>query len=279
MSNLLLRSISGSAYVAIVVCAVLLKNPAVYVAVFSLFALMGVWEYSRLVQNNRTRPIRSIVDGLAASYIFTITLFSGISGIDRILYVPYVAYLLYIFIRNLYTEGENGMTDLAKTILGQVYVAGGLSMANFIAFSSDSMTFADFNSPLLLSVFILIWVNDTGAYIVGSTLGRHKMAPKISPKKSWEGFVGGVVFAMICAMLLGHFWIRNGMDWYVWALVGGIAAVAATWGDLVESKLKRTAGVKDSGWIIPGHGGILDRIDSVLITLPFVYVMLLIINY
>ncbi len=279
MSNLLLRSISGSAYVAIVVCAVLLKNPAVYVAVFSLFALMGVWEYSRLVQNNRTRPIRSIVDGLAASYIFTITLFSGISGIDRILYVPYVAYLLYIFIRNLYTEGENGMTDLAKTILGQVYVAGGLSMANFIAFSSDSMTFADFNSPLLLSVFILIWVNDTGAYIVGSTLGRHKMAPKISPKKSWEGFVGGVVFAMICAMLLGHFWIRNGMEWYVWALVGGIAAVAATWGDLVESKLKRTAGVKDSGWIIPGHGGILDRIDSVLITLPFVYVMLLIINY
>ena len=116
---------------------------------------------------------------------------------------------------------------------------------------------------LLLTVFVAIWANDTGAYLAGSTFGKHKLFPSVSPKKSWEGFFGGFVASIIAAGLL--------LGWKPSSLVfGAVISIAATWGDLFESMIKRQVGVKDSGNIIPGHGGILDRIDSLLLVLPFV---------
>lgn len=276
--NLFIRSLSGSAYVAAIVFAILIKNPAVYVALFSLFALVGIWEYSKLAKNNRTRPLRHILDGLAAAYLFSATLFASISEPDRIMFVPYIFYLIYIIIRGLFTESDTFPSDLSKTVFGQLYIAGGLSMANFIAFSKMSSDFIDFQTYFLLTIFILIWLNDTGAYLVGSLMGKHKMAKIISPKKTWEGFAGGVVVSVIGAVLLGDFFVQSLQPWYLWAVLGVVVAVAATWGDLFESRLKRIAGVKDSGKIIPGHGGILDRIDSLLFALPLSYITIQIIG-
>lgn len=272
--NVVVRSISGSVYVLMVAFAILTHHPAIYVSLFSLFILVGIWEYSRLVQNNRTRPLRTILDGLAAAYIFSATLFSSISGPDRVTYAPYIFYLLYVIVRNLFTEKEGFPGALGKTLLGQIYIAGGLSMANFIAFSSNSMNFEDFRMPLLFSIFVMIWLNDTGAFLVGSLFGQHKLCPSISPKKTWEGWAGGVIMTMIGAMLLATYYLKSDAPLYLWGIIGLVVATAATWGDLLESRLKRSAGVKDSGRIIPGHGGILDRIDSALLVLPITYIAL-----
>ena len=146
--------------------------------------------------------------------------------------------------------------DLAKVFFGQIYVAGFMSIANIYYTSTTTPL-------LLLTVFVAIWANDTGAYLAGSTFGKHKLFPSVSPKKSWEGFVGGFIASVIAAGLL--------LGWKPSSLVfGAVISIAATWGDLFESMIKRQVGVKDSGNIIPGHGGILDRIDSLLLVLPFV---------
>jgi phosphatidate cytidylyltransferase len=125
-----------------------------------------------------------------------------------------------------------------------------------------------FNTLLPLSVFVFLWVNDTGAYCVGSLLGRHKLFPRISPGKSWEGSIGGAVFVLAAAWAVSYFLDDMMLNLYEWLGLGLVVVVFGTWGDLVESLFKRTLGVKDSGSILPGHGGMLDRFDSSLLAIP-----------
>lgn len=255
MSNLVKRAIFGSLYVGLILAALLLREHLVYMIVFGLLAFLGTWEWSNLVSTHRLFPLRRIFDATAAVYLFWATHEIADKGIAYAAFlVPYAGYLLYILVRSIYSERQAMPTDLAKVIFGQIYVGGFLSIANIFYTDTDT-------SIILLTIFVSIWANDTGAYLAGSTLGRHKLFPSVSPKKSWEGFVGGLIAAVVATGLL--------LGWEQ-CDIGVIISIAATWGDLFESMVKRSVGVKDSGNIIPGHGGILDRIDSLLFTLPFV---------
>jgi phosphatidate cytidylyltransferase len=134
-----------------------------------------------------------------------------------------------------------------------------------------------FNPKIIIGLFILIWINDTMAYVVGKSIGKNKLFERISPKKTIEGFLGGLVFAIICSVFIAQYYILQPV--YIWAIIALLVGVLGTIGDLIESKFKRVAGVKDSGKIMPGHGGILDRLDSIIFVGPFVFLLYQILNY
>jgi phosphatidate cytidylyltransferase len=189
--------------------------------------------------------------------------------------IAYVFCIVALLIAELYRKKEKPIHNLAFAVLGQVMVALPFSLLNFIA--------TPLNLHWLFAIFILIWLTDTGAYLVGCTLGKHKLFERISPKKSWEGFFGGCVFAIGASMLLWHIFttvwpIATDTTWWEWLVFAIIIIIFGTYGDLSESLLKRTANIKDSGKILPGHGGILDRFDSLLFCIPIVYIYLEILN-
>ena len=172
----------------------------------------------------------------------------------------------------LYLKQPNPVNDWAYTMLSQLYIALPLSMIYVLAFIASPDGAVRFESLIPLSVFVFLWVNDTGAYCAGSLLGRHKLFPRVSPGKTWEGSVGGGLFVLIAAALVGHFANQGDTPHLLgipqWMGLGLVVTVFGTWGDLVESLLKRTWGIKDSGKLLPGHGGMLDRFDSSLLAIP-----------
>ena len=193
-------------------------------------------------------------------------------------FIPYLLTIVYLFIAELFTKAANPISNWAYTMLAQMYIALPFSMIVVLAFSPSSDSEAVYNYLLPLSVFIFLWVNDSGAYLTGSLFGRHKLFPRVSPGKSWEGSIGGAVFVIIAAIIisltLGSQELDNGRSMLVWIGLGLIVVVFGTLGDLVESLFKRTLGIKDSGNILPGHGGMLDRFDSSLMAFPAAVVYL-----
>ena len=196
---------------------------------------------------------------------------TGIVG-NFVVFVPYLLTIIYLFIGGLYTANKNAINDWAYTMLSQMYIALPFSMINVLAFETSAFDGQIHYDMLLpLSVFIFLWTNDTGAYCSGSLFGKHKLFPRISPAKSWEGSIGGGIFVIIAAIIIGY--IANDGEAHRlsilgWVGLGVVVAVFGTWGDLVESLFKRTLRVKDSGNILPGHGGMLDRFDSSLMAIP-----------
>jgi phosphatidate cytidylyltransferase len=190
-------------------------------------------------------------------------------------------------VAELYLQAKDPINNWAYTMLSQLYIALPFSLLNVLAFNATPDGQIAFNTLLPLSVFIFLWVNDSGAYCVGSLLGCHKLFPRISPGKSWEGSIGGALFVLLAAFAIG--WLDNmqvaDLDHALpfsrgmlsipeWAGLGLTVVVFGTWGDLVESLFKRTLGIKDSGSILPGHGGMLDRFDSSLLAIPAAVVYL-----
>ena len=181
--------------------------------------------------------------------------------------------IIYLLVSELYAKNRNAVTNMAYTMLGQMYIALPLALINVLAFKRDEYgNFSGYDMLLPLSVFILLWANDSGAYCFGSMFGKHKLFPRISPGKTWEGSVGGGIFAVVIAGVIGIL-ANSGSEAHVlnvaqWLGLGAVVVVFGTWGDLVESLFKRTIGVKDSGKILPGHGGMMDRFDSSLLAIP-----------
>ena len=190
----------------------------------------------------------------------------GIPGIY--LFSPYIIYLLYTFIVRLYLKEENPIKSLSLSLTGQIYVALPLGLLSYIAYPplEPQYLLMPYNALMVIAFFTFIWLNDTGAYVVGSLLGKHRLFERISPKKSWEGFIGGVIFTLAA----GWVWSTqcSFLSLSQWIGLSAVVAIFSTWGDLCESLLKRTLKVKDSGQILPGHGGLLDRLDSVLLATP-----------
>lgn len=187
--------------------------------------------------------------------------------------LTYVIYLIARPVTQLYSTPEKSpITSWAYSILGQIYVVLPLALLGVWGYKSDYQLFMN-TEYLLMALFVFVWTNDTGAYIVGCTLGKHRLFERISPKKSWEGFFGGLAFCIILASLANYI-IPSMLSTAQWIGMGILTSIFSTWGDLCESLLKRTAGVKDSGKILPGHGGILDRFDSELIASPVIFIYL-----
>lgn len=271
VANLIVRSITGILFVAaIVVC---FQDPIAMVSLFALVTGLALWEYCGLVNSIKGVQINRFISTVAGVYFFlAVSGFCSGAVQTGAVFIPYLLTVVYLFISELYTNNENAVNDWAYTMLGQMYIALPLSTINVLAFNAATDGSINFNYIIPLSVFIFLWANDTGAYCTGSLLGKHKLFPRISPAKSWEGSIGGAVFvltgAYIIGMLTGADAGKSYLDIPQWLGLGLVVVVFGTWGDLVESLFKRTLGIKDSGTILPGHGGMLDRFDSSLMAMP-----------
>ncbi|KAA6333626.1 Phosphatidate cytidylyltransferase [termite gut metagenome] len=210
---------------------------------------------------------------LGGVYLFLAFMLLCRGMVDSRVFIPYLLLLIYLLISELYLKRENPLANWAYTMLSQFYVALPYALLNVLAFQYDYVAdTVDYNPVIPLSIFIFIWLNDTGAYCIGSLIGKHKLFKRISPRKSWEGAIGGGVIAIASSFVFAHFFsVLPGIKWVGLALT---VVVFGTWGDLTESLLKRQLGVKDSGNILPGHGGMLDRFDSALLAIPAAVVYL-----
>ena len=281
MVNLIKRVLSGVIYIALIVAAILLldNSPVMYLLVFPLLIVLGIGEMISMAKDDATQSwLVNIIDMLGGigAFVALYLHYERTTMQSRSLWLlPIAAYLLLRTIVQLYRPRQNAVHSLERSFFSLGYVALPIAMLNGIM----SIT-----APrLLLGMFIFIWLYDTGAYCVGMLLGRHRLFERISPKKSWEGVIGGVAFCVAGAYATHH-WFNEFFqvpDLTVWVGMSVVVAVFATLGDLVESLIKRTVGVKDSGNLLPGHGGILDRIDSLLLVAPavFIYLLLVVPNY
>lgn len=279
MKNLITRSITGVLFVAIIV--VCFMCPEGMIMVFALVTGLTVWEYTGLVNQIDGVTVNRFISTAAGVYLF-LAIAGFCSGITpSAVFIPYLLSVIYLFISELYTESKNAINNWAYTMLSQMYVALPLATINILAFRDiGGQVVFSYLTPL--SIFIFLWANDTGAYCFGSLFGKHKLFPRISPGKTWEGSVGGGILVLVVAAIIGYLESSNTdqmvggstMSIPEWMGMGLVVVFFGTWGDLVESLFKRTLGIKDSGNILPGHGGMLDRFDSSLMAMPAAVVYL-----
>lgn len=261
MSNLLKRTIFGGLYVALIVTSCLFFTPYYYGGLFLIISIFTVREFHHIMHTDNFLTIGSMC--------LTALLFSGLwawcclsqqcafTGSLWIV-VAYACLLLLLLVTELFRKADNPIHNWGNLLTGQIMVALPLGLMNILMSKSNL---------LLLALFVVIWLNDTGAYCVGSLIGRHKMLPRVSPGKTWEGLAGGALFGMSAGWLLLTDPLHlTGLDYTWWQsiIISLVIVVFGTLGDLTESLLKRTLGIKDSGKVLPGHGGFLDRLDSVL---------------
>ena len=275
MKNFIVRAITGIIFVAAVVASFL--RPEAMVLLFSIVTGLTIWEFTGLVNERPGVTVNRFIATVAGVYFFFAMtyycsdLYGGVA--KSVVFIPYLVTIVYLLVAELYLKQADPINDWAYTMLSQMYIALPFSLLNILAFTASPEGLVVFNPILPLSVFIFLWMNDTGAYCVGSLIGRHKLFPRISPGKSWEGSIGGAIVVLAVAYLI--FLFDSGMlTMEQWLGLGLVIVIFGTWGDLVESLLKRTLGVKDSGNILPGHGGMLDRFDSSLLAIPAAVVYL-----
>ncbi len=278
MKNFIVRTITGIIFVAAIVASFL--RPEAMVLLFSIVTGLTIWEFTGLVNGNVNVNVnvnRFISTAAGVYFFYAMTYFcSDLYGgsAKSVVFIPYLVTIIYLMIAELYLKQADPIQDWAYTMLSQMYIALPFSLLNVLAFTATTNGVVTFNTLLPLSIFIFLWVNDSGAYCVGSLLGRHKLFPRISPGKSWEGSIGGAVFVLLAAYAISYFLDGRMLNSLEWLGLGLVVVIFGTWGDLVESLFKRTLGIKDSGNILPGHGGMLDRFDSSLLAIPAAVVYL-----
>ena len=265
MRELLRRSITGIVYVLLLLSVVFLNSDA-FDFLFMTFGLACLYEFKKLVQ---IKGYYVFIAYLALWWMFIYL----IDDLDIVKILMALTITVNLALTTyLFSGGKMTLTLFQKYIAAIFYIGGGCIFLTMIPYHSEQ-----FAKLLIVGVFVLIWVNDSFAYLVGKTLGKHKLFPKISPKKTIEGSLGGLIFALIAAYIISTFEpILTRLEWMVLAVV---IVIMGNLGDLLESKFKRVAGVKDSGAILPGHGGILDRLDSLVFAAPFAYLILILFTY
>lgn len=270
MKNLVIRAITGAVYVlALVGCTV--WGPQSAFIFFALVAAGCVYEFGTIMNKHyeaeTNRPLSAIAAFILCSAVWQYQIGYG----DYVkMFALYGFTLLYIIVSELYRQADNPMRNWALAFASQIYIALPFSLLPFISIRYDAVeNLMQYEWIYTLAIFIFLWTNDTGAYLVGSLFGRYvpyKLFPRISPKKSWIGSLGGVMLTIIAAAVIEHY--AAGLPLWQWIGLALTVCVFGTWGDLVESLIKRQVGIKDSGKILPGHGGFLDRFDSALLAIP-----------
>ena len=263
MKNLIQRTLTGILFVVIIIAAICI-HPLLFALLFSVVVGFLIYEFYHLSKYEGAIWQRCL--GIAAgAYLFISTcLYAGhYVGIE--IFFPYIIILLILLVSGLYVHNNNPVTQWGLICFAQFYCAGLLSLLCFIPYMQSPV----YNPFPVLMIFVFIWLFDSCAYLVGSWKGKRRLFKRISPLKSWEGFWGGLVAVIIASLVLSRYFLV--LEWYFWLTFAVVTVIAATFGDLLESLLKRTYGVKDSGRILPGHGGVLDRFDSAILASPVVY--------
>ena len=278
MNNFIVRTITGIIFVAAIVCSFL--NPIAMALLFALVTGLTIWEFTGLVNEHvEATTVDRIICTVAGVWFFLCVFGFCCEAAPSAVFFAYLFSIIYLIISELYAKHENPINDWAYTMLSQMYIALPFSLINVLAFTNDGNGQVHYNYVIPLSVFIFLWINDTGAYCSGSLLGKHKLFPRVSPGKSWEGSIGGAVFVVIAAYIISQISpVTAQLTPLQWIGLGLVVVVFGTWGDLVESLFKRTLGIKDSGNILPGHGGMLDRFDSSLMAIPAAAIYLYVIT-
>ena len=264
-SNLIIRSITGLLY-GLVLTASLVINYYTLFIFFFIVLILGLKEFYQLAEKKDIIPQKTLGFIMSLSIYISSYLFHLNEKMSYLTLNLVLALTFLIFAVEIFRSKEISFVNIGTTILGVIYVALPLSLLTFLAFDKNNQ----YNYHLTLSLFILVWLSDVGGYLAGIKFGKHKLLEHISPKKTWEGIAGGLVLCILGSYILSQFFPI--MNIYTWLVLGLVVYVSSVIGDLIESMLKRSANIKDSGNILPGHGGILDRFDSVLFVIPIVYI-------
>ncbi|PZO29748.1 phosphatidate cytidylyltransferase [Flavobacterium macrobrachii] len=265
MNSTLTRAISGAVYIVLLISATFYSSNS-FLLFFGILLLIAVTEFCKLVH------LKNIVPIAISAGLFILCNLSNTIKTNDILILLATLLVSVKAIVFLFDKKNKPLDSLSK----YVYLIGYIVLP-FVLITKIPFVENNYNPNIILSIFILIWVNDTFAFLVGKTFGKHKLFEKVSPKKTIEGFVGGFIFSIFAGIILAHFLMLQ--SYFHWVFIAILASVFGTLGDLVESKFKRIANVKDSGTIMPGHGGVLDRLDSVIFVAPIVFLFYQIIYY
>ncbi len=267
MKEFVRRSVTGIAFVAIMLAGITVHQ-YVFAVVFTGFLLLTLFEFYKISENIGYGPSTKI--GLTCGFLLFIIFFLTASNvIPRKFILLSILIPLFTLLPNLFDKRKNGFKNSMITIAGIIYIALPFSLLSYIILP-ENLSGSRFYPWILLGVFLIIWIYDSMAYVFGSLMGKHKICVRISPQKSWEGLIGGAIFAIIMGILNSV--IFHELSLTSWVVIALLTVAFGTSGDFFESKLKREAGVKDSGNILPGHGGLLDRFDTVLFAAPVIFV-------
>jgi phosphatidate cytidylyltransferase len=260
MNNILIRALSGAVFVALVIGSLSYSLYATVICI-GLFTVLALNEFYNLFKESKTVSISPALGTFVGFSIFALFALHFLHFIPQITLVLAFPLLFLSMIAELWLKKENPLLNLGALFLGFVYVV--LPFVLMIFMHSRTI-----ESYILIFMFLLIWTNDTFAYLTGRWLGKTKLIERISPNKTWEGTIGGIVMTFVIGLIIAFF---NDQNYLFWVISAAIIAPGAIYGDLLESLFKRSLNIKDTGNIMPGHGGILDRFDAVLFTVPFFF--------
>lgn len=271
MKETFTRLFSGILYILLLIFC--LTHHQSLIVLFFVFGIICLAEFKKLIQLKGMAPY-VVFTILYAVFVYWKLILNTNKGIDEAVQILMVIsiFVQLFLIKDLFSEKTIPLFNTRRYLLTTFYISSAFIFLILIADYHD-----EYNSNILLGVFILIWVNDSFAYLIGKNLGKQKLFEKISPKKTVEGFLGGLFFSCIASYFIATF--TQTLDFTSWLILSILITVFGTMGDLIESKFKRQANVKDSGTIMPGHGGLLDRLDSIIFTAPFIYLFLRISHY
>lgn len=281
-NNFIQRAITGIIFVGVLIGCIL-GGPISFTLLFALITALTIHEFGVIISKQPDVEINKPICMLAGVFLFFGFAYLGVMPGQTEILIPYLFLIIYLLVSELYLKKKNPLNNWAYAMMSQIYIALSFAMLNMLAYHSIgnegelSNYQVQYNPILPLSIFIFTWINDTGAYCTGMLFGKHRLFERISPKKSWEGSIGGGVFSIIAAIVMAHYFPF--MPISIWIGLALTVVIFGTLGDLTESLLKRTIGIKDSGNILPGHGGMLDRFDSTLMAVPAAVVYLYIISF
>lgn len=274
----LIKRASTAVIFVVVMLAGLFGGRYTFVALFAVITALCLWEYLTMVmirysRRDKVRMLLGVAFGLTPFALASILHMRPIAPQSTDQFVIFTAILFFpfiflAFIYELFSQSQHPFRNVGFLVLGMVYIGAPFALLDFIAFEDGH-----FSGVIVFGLLLLTWMNDTGAYIIGSKFGKTKLFPRISPKKTWEGTLGGIAITFIVAW--GFCAITNQLRLVDWMVLALIVSIFGGLGDLVESMLKRSTGVKDSGDLLPGHGGVLDRFDAFIFLLPFAAAYLL----
>lgn len=281
-NNFIQRAITGIIFVGVLIGCIL-GGPISFTLLFALITALTIHEFGVIISKQPDVEINKPICMLAGVFLFFGFAYLGVMPGQTEILIPYLFLIIYLLVSELYLKKKNPLNNWAYAMMSQIYIALSFAMLNVLAYHSIgnegelSNYQVQYNPILPLSIFIFTWINDTGAYCTGMLFGKHRLFERISPKKSWEGSIGGGVFSIIAAIVMAHYFPF--MPISIWIGLALTVVIFGILGDLTESLLKRTIGIKDSGNILPGHGGMLDRFDSTLMAVPAAVVYLYIISF